>query len=136
MTRQRARSASEAGQELVEFAIVFPVLALILFGVLDLGRVFYASITIANAAREGARYAMFYPNDTAGIQTATEREAQNSGLDLTDSAKAAIDVSCPDGCGRGLPIRVTVTYKFQLILLMVIPGGKIDLVKAAEMMVP
>jgi len=136
MVRQRACSAPESGQELIEFALVVPLLMLILFGVLDLGRAFYASITIANAAREGARYAMFYPGDTAGIRMATEREAQNSGVDLTDPAKATIDVGCPLGCGRGLPIRVTVTYEFQLILTMVIPSGKIDLMQYTEMMVP
>ncbi len=136
MVRPRACSAPESGQELIEFALVVPLLMLILFGVLDLGRAFYASITIANAAREGARYAMFYPGDTVGIRTATEREAQNSGVDLTDPAKATIDVGCPLGCGRGLPIRVTVTYEFQLILTMVIPSGKIDLMQYTEMMVP
>jgi len=136
MAHQDARAAPESGQELIEFALVVPLLMLILFGVLDLGRAFYASITIANAAREGARYAMFYPGDTAGIRTATEREAQNSGVDLTDPAKATIDVGCPLGCGRGLPIRVTVTYEFQLILTMVIPSGKIDLMQYTEMMVP
>ncbi len=136
MVHRCARTAPEGGQELIEFALVVPLLMLIVFGVLDLGRVFYASVTIANAAREGARYAMFFPGDTAGIRTATEREAENSGVDLTDPAKATIDVGCPFGCGRGLPIRVTVTYEFQLLLTMVIPGGKIDLMQYTEMMVP
>lgn len=136
MKRPHHHAALESGQDLVEFALVFPVLALILFGVLDLGRVFYYSITIANAAREGARYAMFYPDDTNGIRAAAEREALNSGVDLTDGTKATIDITCPSGCGRGLPIRVMVTYNFDLLLLMVIPGGEIDLVKGSEMMIP
>jgi hypothetical protein len=46
---------SERGQELAEFAIILPVLFLLLFAALDLGRLFFASISIANAAREGAR---------------------------------------------------------------------------------
>ena len=45
------------GQGLVEFALVFPVIVLILFGVFDFGRAIYAYNTIANAARQGARVA-------------------------------------------------------------------------------
>ena len=50
------RGNGSKGQELMEFAIVLPLLLLIVFGVLDLGRLFHALITITNAAREGARY--------------------------------------------------------------------------------
>ena len=125
-------------QELAEFAIVVPLLLLIVFGVLDLGRVFFAAITIANAAREGARYGMLYPSDTAGIVAAVRQEAQTSGIDLTDPAITAITVSCPDvaGCGSGRPIRVTVTHQFQLLLTMVFPGGTVDVMRYSEMMVP
>ena len=45
------------GQSLVEFALVFPVVALLIFGLVDLGRAVYAYSTIANAARQGARVA-------------------------------------------------------------------------------
>ena len=130
------RRARERGQELAEFAIVVPLLLLIVFGVLDLGRVFFAAITIANAAREGARYGMVYPADTAGIETAVLQEAQTSGIDLTDPAKTDIAVSCPSGCGSGLPIRVTVTHQFQLLLTMVFPSGTVDVMRFSEMMVP
>ena len=52
------------GQELVEFAIIFPLLMIIAFGVLDLGRAMHAAITITNVAREGARYGVdFYWTD-------------------------------------------------------------------------
>ena len=43
------------GQELVEFAVMLPFLLIVLIGVIDLGRVFHASITIANASRSGVR---------------------------------------------------------------------------------
>lgn len=46
-----------SGQTLVEFALVFPVIVLLLFGVFDLGRAVYAYNTVANAARVGARVA-------------------------------------------------------------------------------
>jgi Flp pilus assembly protein TadG len=45
------------GQALVEFALVFPVLIVLLLGLFDLGRGVYAYNTVANAARDGARVA-------------------------------------------------------------------------------
>jgi Flp pilus assembly protein TadG len=121
------------GQELVEVAILTPLLVLIAFGVLDLGRLFHASITITNAAREGARYATFHPDDQAGIVGATQAEAQSSGINLSGST---ITVTCPQGCGNGLAVRVTVSYPFQLILGLVFPDPNLTLVRMAEMMVP
>ncbi len=117
----------------MEFAILLPVLLLIAFGVLDLGRLFHSAITITNAAREGARYGMFDPTDTVGITTITRAEALNSGIDLSSSV---IEVSCPESCGRGLPIRVTIRHDFQLIMGLVLPTRDLQLEQYAEMMVP
>jgi Flp pilus assembly protein TadG len=47
----------ERGQGLVEFALVLPIIMLLIFGAVDLGRAVYAYNTIANAARDGARVA-------------------------------------------------------------------------------
>ena len=52
------RKNSDRGQSLVEFAIVSIVLLLILFLIIEVGRVMWAWITVQNAAREGARYAI------------------------------------------------------------------------------
>ncbi len=46
---------SQRGQTLVEFALILPILILILFGILEFGRIFYSYISITNAVREGAR---------------------------------------------------------------------------------
>ena len=50
------RFASQTGQELIEFALIIPIMALIVFGTLDIGRAVYYYSTMSNAAREGARY--------------------------------------------------------------------------------
>ena len=123
----------DSGQELVELSILIPLLLLIAFGVLDLGRLFHAAITITNAAREGARYGTFHPTDTAGIIGAAQAESQNSGVNLAGST---ISVTCPSGCGRGQPIRVTISYDFHLIMALVFPSQTLTLVRQAEMLVP
>lgn len=48
----------EGGQSLVEFAIIFPILLLMLAGITEIGFMYYASYTIENASREGARIAV------------------------------------------------------------------------------
>lgn len=117
----------------MEFAILLPFLLLVAFGVLDLGRIFHAAITITNSAREGARYGTIYPDDTPGIISATQAEAANSGIDLSSSL---IQVSCPQGCDSGFPLRVTVVYDFELIMGLVFPNTNLQFARYAEMMVP
>jgi hypothetical protein len=53
------RSAGRArrGQSLVEFALVFPIFIMIVFGLIDAGRYVYMNIVLSQAAREGARVA-------------------------------------------------------------------------------
>jgi Flp pilus assembly protein TadG len=53
--RQRSR-----GQALLEFALVLPIFLTLLFLVVDFGRVVWATNSLANAAREGARYAIVH----------------------------------------------------------------------------
>jgi len=48
---------TEAGQSLVEFAMVLPMFLLMLFALVDFGRGFYTWLVVTNAAREGARAA-------------------------------------------------------------------------------
>jgi TadE-like protein len=55
--RNTSRTAREPGQSLVEFALVLPIFLAILVGMVDIGRAVWANNAIANAAREGARYA-------------------------------------------------------------------------------
>lgn len=58
MTRivRRRRARDPRGQALVEFAVVFPVFMLILFGIIDVGRYVYVANSLNEAAREGARF--------------------------------------------------------------------------------
>ena len=50
----------EEGQAMVEFALVLPVLLILLCGIIDFGWLYYNQITLNNAAREGARYAVIH----------------------------------------------------------------------------
>ena len=54
--RSRTFFRNEEGAAVVEFALVMPILALIIFGIIDFGRAFYTVNNIISAVREGARY--------------------------------------------------------------------------------
>lgn len=47
----------EKGQSAVEFALVLPILLLVVCGIIDFGWMFYNQLSVENACREGARYA-------------------------------------------------------------------------------
>jgi len=55
--RRLGRRTRSRGQGLVEFALVLPVFMVILIGMVDLGRAIWANNSVANAAREAARFA-------------------------------------------------------------------------------
>ena len=79
--RERATRRGERGASLVEMAVVLPVLALLLIGAIDFGRVFYVSMALTNAARVGVQY---------GAQN------QGTAVDLAGMRAAAIAAARPD----------------------------------------
>ena len=90
---------SEDGSALVETALTFPVLILMLLGAVQLGEVAFAAIETANAARAGAQYAGMNGggyNDGAGITLAAQADARDTtGLTATPSSSC----SCSDPLG-------------------------------------
>jgi len=82
------------GQGTVEFAVAIPVLMLLVFGIVDMGRIFQAYATVYHAAREDARHASTgrqEPDGSGGYLSRTAsvvKIARNAlaGLPLDDSA--------------------------------------------------
>ena len=92
----------DRGSQLVEFALVFVLLALILAGVWDVGRMFRGYITIANAARDGVRYAIRLP---CVQSNATQRAALKTAIQNAVIAEAAgSGVTWQPPTSRSLPI--------------------------------
>ena len=85
-----ARRPGQRSQALIEFALVSPVLLLLTFGVVDVGRAVFYYDTLNHAAREGARAAVRasnqLPTDTDVVNTVT---AQMAG--------APVAAPCPQG---------------------------------------
>jgi len=103
------KAHNDRGQSLLEFALLLPVLLLILAGVLDLGRLFFSHVAVTDAAAEGVAYAAIHPNDSAGI---IERARTSSG-GLIEIEEDMVEIDCPN-VSPGEPITVTVRYTFTL----------------------
>jgi Flp pilus assembly protein TadG len=123
IARHRRRPRSR-GQSIVELALILPVLMLLVASTLDLGRMFYSQITIANAAREGAYEAAYNPtsfianapceaNDNR-IMCRVLSEAKGSFVEVQ---KADVDVDCSPSCSTGIGNTVTVTVLGHFTLL-------------------
>ena len=69
----------ERGQGLVEFALVLPVIVLVVFGLFDLGRGVFTANTLAQAARQASRTAMV-DQDTNRVKAIAIANAPTLGL--------------------------------------------------------
>src|SRR5580704_7785111 len=103
--RGLARSAeilrSNAGQAMLELALLLPMLLLLTMGVIEMGRYMYIYILVGNAARAGAAYgaqSLGQSSDTPDIQTAAQNDYQNNGQ-AVGSLTVTSSTSC--GCDSG-----------------------------------
>ena len=98
------------GQTMVEFALVLPIFLLVIFGLVEFGRIFHAWLTLENASRQAARYAVSgqfdasYCAEVAGfIQTADPHTPSYADMDLHDgAADCHVDADTP-GVNRSDP---------------------------------
>ena len=95
MKKIRSIIKEESGQSIVEFALVLPVLMLIVVGIVEFGWLFNGKITLTSAAREGARVAAIVKNqETATL--AVNQTANLSGLTIEEVKYVIIDGGLDD----------------------------------------
>ncbi|WP_312468866.1 pilus assembly protein [Neobacillus sp.] len=99
---------SENGQSLVEFALVLPLLVMLLFGIVDFGRALHAYLTIDHAGREAARAASI-GKDNAAVKVIAKNQGTSIGL-----KEDWVNVS-PASRTPGTDISITITYPFNFI---------------------
>lgn len=135
---------SERGANLVEFAIILPVLALLLMGVVDMAYAFHDYVIITNAAREGARVASRLPcrKDNATQQQALKTAITNAvaadvvGLKPGGTLSTTITpdpVSTNCGIAAGSSYTVRVTRVFPTIIGGLIGKTNLTLVSQTSM---
>lgn len=98
---------------MTEFALVLPIIALLLFGVIQFGIVFNNYITLTDATRAGARKAAV-SRRAVDPAAACIGAIRSSATNLTQSALVP---TCESNWQPGADVRVTATYPYSISLL-------------------
>lgn len=139
-TLLRPAGRDDRGAAAVEFALLLPVLILVIGGIVDFGRAYFENVILTNAAREGARAAVVIRNSpplSCGSVTGcieARAKAAASGLD-----PATLAVSVPEnGCtaaviGATARATVTVSHTMEWTFLTPLLGPSEVLTRSATM---
>ena len=98
------RAKRERGQALVEFAMVLPVLILLVVGMMQFGLLFHEFLLVTHAAREGARVATLGGSDAEIVAAVNAAAASPSDTDIMPASRV-----------RGAQVTITVTKYVALI---------------------
>jgi Flp pilus assembly protein TadG len=140
--RRKRRASGDHGAAAVEFALLLPFLALLVCGVIDLGRWYSAWNETKNAAREGALYAQTHPNQQVATGTCVapnnipdrakqelSKNASDTSFTVTITPKvntcnplvpAVPSPSCTGGA-NGISTRCTITVTVTRIVPLITP---------------
>ncbi len=126
------RKKTFRGQTLVEFALIFPIMLMVTYGLIELGRFMFVYASVSAAAREGARYGSAvgisengvpYFQDCQGIEDAVHRVSwfvtvTNIDIQYDYGDPATTFATCPPpdsaiSTEQGTRIHVTVTAQYH-----------------------
>ena len=116
------------GQSLIEFALVLPLLLILVFGIIDFSIGLYDKAVVTNASREGARAGIVYRSpvlSSGDLTTAVTAVVQNycSTYLVTFGAAASPIITVTGGGASGNQLTVTVKYNYVFsVIPNFIPG--------------
>lgn len=125
----RGGRRARRGTALLELALVMPILAALLLGVLDFGRMYAEQLTVTAAAREGARAAMHDSNDT-NVRNVVINEL-NGAVSIANPS-SDITITAPATRISSGQVVVTVNYTHSF-LFGLIRNGNLALAASATM---
>jgi Flp pilus assembly protein TadG len=116
---RRVWDTSERGQELVEFALILPLLLLLLFGIIEFGIVVYRYNLIAHMGREVARYGSINPDtvspDPDPINAHIQSVIYPQWATAMPTDTLTITATVTPGHFISSTVNVTVTYRHQFL---------------------
>ena len=109
---------------MLEFGLAFPVLFLLIVGLLDLGRFSMQKSAMLQGAREGAQYGILVSGDSANINTTAQNATGLTGVTASNlvfcecvaGTTVACTTTCTGGATRKKYIAVTTTRPFSSVL--------------------
>ena len=113
MKRWRSRpGVQDRGATAVEFALLLPLLLLIVFGIIDFGRALNAQVTLTQAAREGARLASLAGATQTTVQSRAVTAATGLGLAASNVTVVHLCVSGDGAAGYNGVVQVSLPFSF------------------------
>lgn len=112
---------------MVEFAIVAPVFFLLVFGMIEYGRLVMVQQVLTNATREGARQAVLDGATTSEVKQVVVDYLHSSSISSADSGDVTVSPDPPSSAGSGDPVTVSVSLSFNQVSWLPSPmflGGK------------
>ena len=111
------RAKNDDGASTVEFALVVPVLILILFGIIEFGILFAQQLSLNSGARQGARAGVVGDKSCSAVATSARSASESIGIDTaTITVTSSVDGSTCSGDSkpceghRGDALTVSLTY--------------------------
>lgn len=86
------------GTAVVEFAIIFPVLAMLVFGVIDFGRAFFLRNNLVSAVREGARFGATLSSPCISASTTAIQSRVQTYVSAFGGSTVTAVVTTPGNC--------------------------------------
>jgi Flp pilus assembly protein TadG len=121
--KHRAAIRSERGQTMTEFALVLPLLVMLLFGIIQFGVTFNHYLTLTDAVRAGARKGAVsrHEKDPVGVTVDQVRRA------ATDLKPADLQVAVVSSWDAGDEVEVSASYPYSIkVLGMTIKSGRMN----------
>lgn len=136
MLRLLRRKRDEKGQAMVEFALVLPLLLLILCGILDFGWLFYNQLMLNNADREATRVIVVNSSasDPTSLAILTVNKASNGFFNANNCA-ATVTYTNPNTKTDG-DVTVVLTYKMNILtpVLGIFNGSQVKVLTSSVTM--
>jgi Flp pilus assembly protein TadG len=128
------RARDERGQTAVEFALVAPILIVMLLGIIQLGVAFHDYVTLTDAARAGARKAIV-ARLSGGNVTDAQQAVRNAAGSL-DQSKLNVTVDDPSWSTPGSTVTVTATYPYSInipLLGLTVVNGNLNAIAKEQL---
>jgi Flp pilus assembly protein TadG len=123
LTHTRFRFGSDGGQTFVEFALVLPILVLLVFGITQFGLAFRNYLAITDAARVGARAAAVKrTNSPCTFARTAIQSSVSAGQWTTISSR----ITCAAGPNTGDQVKITIKYPYSIGLPGVSASGDLN----------
>jgi Flp pilus assembly protein TadG len=118
MTGKKKKSAgffsARRGATAVEFALIAPVVIMLIMGILELGRFFYTRATMQFVCEEAGRWAMM---NTSAAESAIKSQAETTASTLGPASKATYTAVIEAGTPNFANIQATYTFDFMIPMI-------------------